>query len=47
VVVVATVVVVVGAVEPEASVVVGSCVVEVVDMGAKVDVVDASSPEAD
>jgi hypothetical protein len=42
----ATVVVVVGVVEPEVSVVVGSLAVEVVDMGANVVVVDASSPDA-
>ncbi len=46
-VVVATLVVVVGVAEPEVSVVVGSLAVEVVDIGVKVDVVEASSPEAD
>jgi hypothetical protein len=47
VVVVAIVVVVVGAMEGGVSVVVGSPATVVVDIGANVEVVDASSPEAD
>lgn len=47
VVVATTVVVVAGVVEPDATIVVGSLVVDVVDIGANVDVVDALSLEAD